>query len=60
MALRLHEATHDPEHGVQLLDTLGVPRGDGGRDNGVEGTLARRQAVWVLLVQDEVGATILR
>ena len=59
VTLRLHEAAHDAEDGVQLLYTFRVQLGGGGGDDGVEGPLARRQAVGVFPVEDEIGAAIL-
>ncbi len=60
VALRLHEAAHDAEHGVQLLVArLLAQRRCGGRDDRVERPLPGRQAVGVRRIQDEVGAPVL-
>ena len=61
VALRLHEAAHDAEYGVQLLVARFLTqRRRRRRDDGVERPLPRRQAVGVRRVQDEVGAAVLQ
>ena len=60
MALRLHEAAHDAEDRIQLLGTFRVQRRGRRRDDGVERPLARRQAVRVVWVQDEIGSPVLQ
>ena len=59
VALGLHEAAHDAKCRVQPLPIRVHGRGCRG-DDGVVRPLVGRQAIWVVRIQDEVGAPVLR